>query len=349
MSTVKFFKNKQPILVTGGSGFIGRNFIQAFQEEFSNLIVNLDLLTYAGQKGVNNISRDHQYSFVEGCIGDAELISKLFHQYQFEAVINFAAETHVDKSIENPRLFLQSNIIGTFNMLEQSKLFWESLSESKKKNFRFVQISTDEVFGSLCINDPSFTEKSAYRPNSPYAASKSSGDHLARSYFKTFEFPTIVTNCSNNYGPFQFPEKLIPKMIINALNERELPIYGNGKQIRDWLHVRDHCKALVCILENGIPGSSYNIGADNEQTNLFIANKICSLLDDMAPRKIGKYSDLITHITDRLGHDVRYSVDATKLQKELGWSPEEDFLLELRNTIQWYVDNQEWSNHFNQV
>jgi len=331
------------ILVTGGSGFIGSNFIYNYLSNHKGSIVNLDALTYAGTGGnLDSLSEETRYKFIHGSINDLSLLKKIFSKYKFDAVIHFAAESHVDRSIDGPKIFMETNILGTFYLLEAVRKYWNSLNKRYQDNFKFIHVSTDEVFGSLDFNAKSFFEESNYRPNSPYSASKASSDHIVRSYFKTFGLPAIITNCSNNYGPYQFPEKLIPLILFNALNNKPLPIYGDGLHIRDWLYVEDHCKALVDILLKASPGSTYNIGGNNEQTNIDVVKSICGHLDTLKPRRVGKYSELISYVADRPGHDKRYSIDASKIQKELGWSPKETFGSGISKTIKWYLNNQSW-------
>jgi len=334
--------NKQALLVTGGLGFIGSNFIlQARENKWGN-IINLDKLTYASNpQNLVQLQDDRDYHFVRGDIGDRELLSSLLEQYQPDAIINFAAETHVDRSIQSPENFIQTNVVGTFQLLEVSKAYWEKLSTPKQEQFRFLHVSTDEVYGSLEPKDPAFREDTPYAPNSPYAASKASSDHLVRAYFHTYGFPTLITNCSNNYGPRQFPEKLIPLVILNALHGKPLPIYGDGQNIRDWLYVTDHCEALYRVLQHSRVGETYNIGGKNEQDNLTVVKKICTILDEMAP-KSNSYSSLITFVKDRLGHDRRYAIDCSKISRELGWQPKENFDSGLLKTVQWYLNNPSW-------
>lgn len=332
------------ILVTGGAGFIGSNFILDWFAQSDEAIINLDKLTYAGNlQNLAALVNDTRHIFVHGDICDAKQLSKLIAQYQPRAILNFAAESHVDRSILGPDAFIQTNIVGTFRLLEATLAFWETLDESSKNNFRFLHVSTDEVYGSLEADEAAFTETRRYQPSSPYSASKASSDQLVNAYHKTYGLPTLITNCSNNYGPFQFPEKLIPLMIANALGGKPLPIYGDGRQIRDWLYVADHCKALRRVLEAGKPGETYNIGGCNEKANIEIVQTICALLKELAgPSSDTDYLDLITYVKDRPGHDRRYAIDAGKIERELGWKPSETFETGIRKTLQWYLDNQNW-------
>ncbi len=329
------------ILVTGGAGFIGSHFIVDWFERCNEFIVNIDLLTYAGNPGnLNAVNGNPNYKFIEGDIRDSKLVSKVIANFEPRAIAHFAAETHVDQSITSPERFVSTNVVGTTVLLECARQYWIMLDGGAKREFRFLHISTDEVFGSLAPNESKSTELSPYAPNNPYAASKAASDHLVRAYFKTFNFPTLTSNCSNNYGPFQLEDKLVPLVILNAITRRPIPIFGDGQNIRDWIFVRDHCKALQKILHNGKPGASYNVGANNEITNLVLVNKICEILDDLYPRKDDqKYAHQIDHVMDRPGHDFRYAVDATKLRTELGWRPLENFELGLKKTIRWYLEN----------
>jgi dTDP-glucose 4,6-dehydratase len=333
----------QTFLVTGGFGFIGSNFIlKARKQNWAN-IINIDKLTYASNpQNLVTLENDSEYRFIHGDIADVSLLENLFTQYQPHAVINFAAETHVDRSILSPENFIQTNIIGTFQLLEASKNYWLKLSPAESQKFRFLHISTDEVYGSLEPDTPAFTEEHPYSPNSPYSASKASSDHLVRAYHHTYNLPTLTTNCSNNYGPFQFPEKLIPLMIINALSGKQLPIYGDGQNIRDWLFVEDHCQAIYQVLQQGKVGQTYNVGGNSELANITVVQQICQILDDLAPKSQFNYSSLITYIQDRPGHDRRYAVDCSKIRRELGWQPQENFTSGLTKTIQWYLDNTTW-------
>ncbi|OUL31374.1 dTDP-glucose 4,6-dehydratase [Nostoc sp. 106C] len=333
----------QTLLVTGGLGFIGSNFIlKARKEQWAN-IINLDKLTYASNpQTLAELQGDSGYDFVRGDIGDIELIHNLLEQHQPDAIINFAAESHVDRSILSPQDFIQTNVLGTFQLLEASRAYYEKLSPQKQEKFRFLHISTDEVYGSLSQTDPAFREDTPYAPNSPYAASKAGSDHLVRAYYHTYGLPTLTTNCSNNYGPRQFPEKLIPLIILNALNEKPLPIYGDGQNIRDWLYVEDHCEAIYLVLQQSSIGETYNIGGNNEQTNLAVVEKICALLDELAPKPNFHYSSLISFVKDRPGHDRRYAINSSKIKKDLGWEPKESFDSGLLKTIQWYLSNSTW-------
>lgn len=332
------------ILVTGGAGFIGSNFVLDWLAQSDEPVVNLDALTYAGNlENLASLKDDARHIFVHGNICDKALVAKLFSKYRPSKVVHFAAESHVDRSIFGPDLFFQTNVMGTLNLLECAKAFYEAeLTEDEKARFRFLHVSTDEVYGTLDFDDPAFTEKTPYRPNSPYSASKASSDHAVRSWFHTYGFPVLTTNCSNNYGPYQFPEKLIPLVISNALARKSLPIYGDGLNIRDWLYVKDHCSAIRLVLEKGQLGETYNVGGCNERNNITIVKTICAILDELVPYADGSYADLITFVKDRPGHDRRYAIDATKLRTELGWIPEENFETGIRKTVQWYLDNPEW-------
>jgi dTDP-glucose 4,6-dehydratase len=336
------------ILVTGGAGFIGSNFIrQRLLEKSSRLekLVNLDALTYAGNlDNLGDLTGDTRYVFVHGEIGDSILVSKLLAQHQIDAVINFAAESHVDRSIDSPEPFFSTNVIGTLRLLDCVKQYWLQLLEFKKSDFRFLHVSTDEVYGSLAVTDAPWDEECPYRPNSPYAASKAASDHLVRSFHHTYHLPTITTNCSNNYGPYHFPEKLIPLIILNALENKPLPVYGDGQQIRDWLYVEDHATAIWLALIKGRVGETYNVGGLNERPNLEIVNHICSILDRRSPRVDGKsYTTQITYVADRPGHDRRYAIDSTKIRRELGWSPKENFETGIEKTVDWYLSHRSWS------
>lgn len=335
------------ILVTGGAGFIGSNFVLDWIAQSKEAVINLDALTYAGNlENLAPLKGDSRHIFVHGDIGDAVLVGELLTKYQPHAIVNFAAESHVDRSIHGPGEFIQTNIVGTFNLLEAVRAYWSKLAEADKKNFRFLHVSTDEVYGSLAKTDPAFTETNRYEPNSPYSASKAASDHLVRAYHHTYGLPVLTTNCSNNYGPYHFPEKLIPLMIVNALAGKPLPVYGDGQQIRDWLYVKDHCSAIRRVLEAGRLGETYNVGGWNEKANIDIVNTVCSLLEELRPRKDGKsYREQITYVTDRPGHDRRYAIDARKIESELGWKPAETFETGIRKTVQWYLDNQEWANN----
>jgi len=332
------------ILVTGAAGFIGSNFVRSWFLDTDEKVISFDCLTYAGNLlNLTDLEKNENHTFINGDIADSKKLSKILAEYQPRAVINFAAETHVDRSIENPKTFLSTNVMGTYNLLEACLEYWKDQNLKTKEKFCFLHISTDEVYGSLGPDENSFKETSQFRPNSPYSASKASSDHLVRSFFKTFGLPTVTSNCSNNYGPFQFPEKLIPMTICNLLNEKDVPIYGDGKQIRDWLHVFDHCEALKIILKNPKYGEVYNIGASNEIQNLEVVRMICSVLDTRKPRSDSvKYEDLISFVEDRLGHDRRYSIDSSKIKLELGWEPSKSFRAGIEETVQWYLDNLEW-------
>ena len=332
------------ILVTGGCGFIGSNFVIEQIRNTENQILNLDKLTYAGNlENLKSVDEHPNYQFVEGDICDGELVSDTLSDFQPDAIVHFAAESHVDRSIDGPMAFVETNVIGTATLLNASKSYLEVRGQNSRKNkLRFLHVSTDEVFGSLG-DKGFFTEVSPYNPSSPYSASKASSDHLARAWHQTYGFPVIITNCSNNYGPFQFPEKLIPRMIANCINEKPLPVYGKGLNVRDWLFVEDHCDAIYSVLQKGALGETYNIGGNNEIKNIDIVNTICSTLDELKPRSNGSsYSELINYVTDRAGHDFRYAIDASKINKDLGWSPTETFDTGIRKTIQWYLDNESW-------
>ena len=332
------------ILITGGAGFIGSNFVLDWLAQSDETVINLDKLTYAGNlHNLASLADDLRHVFVHGDIGDGALVAALLAQHQPRAVLNFAAESHVDRSINGPGEFIQTNIVGTFNLLEAVRAYWGDLAPSLKANFRFLHVSTDEVYGSLNQTEPAFTEAHRYEPYSPYSASKAASDHLVRAYHYTYGLPVLTTNCSNNYGPFHFPEKLIPLMIVNALAGKALPVYGDGQQVRDWLYVKDHCSAIRRVLEAGRLGEVYNIGGWNEKPNLEIVHTVCTLLDELKPRADGKpYQAQIRYVTDRLGHDRRYAIDARKLEQELGWKPAETFESGIRTTVQWYLDNPEW-------
>ena len=332
------------IFVTGGAGFIGAHFVLDWLAENDEPVVNIDKLTYAGNlESLASLQEDNRHIFAQGDIGDAGLMSELLEKYQPRAVLNFAAESHVDRSIHGPEAFVQTNVVGTFHLLEAIRAYWNKLEGTRKADFRLLHVSTDEVYGSLAADDPAFTEEHRYEPNSPYSASKAASDHLVRSYHHTYGLPVLTTNCSNNYGPFHFPEKLIPLIIVNALAGKSLPVYGDGQQIRDWLYVKDHCSAIRRVLKAGTTGETYNVGGWNEKPNLDIVHLVCSLLDELCPRadKQG-YAEQISFITDRLGHDRRYAIDARKIERELGWKPAETFETGIRKTVQWYLDNQGW-------
>ena len=332
------------ILVTGGAGFIGANFVLDWIASKDEPVINVDKLTYAGNlQNLASLEGDARHIFVQADIGDSAVIGKLLAEHQVRAVVNFAAESHVDRSIHGPEDFIQTNVVGTFRLLEAVRAYWNGLEGETKANFRFLHVSTDEVYGTLSATDPAFTEDNNYEPNSPYSASKAASDHLVRAWHHTYGLPVLTTNCSNNYGPLHFPEKLIPLMIVNALAGKSLPIYGDGKQIRDWLYVRDHCSAIRRVLEAGKLGETYNVGGWNEKANIDIVKTVCALLDELRPRADGKsYAEQITYVTDRPGHDRRYAIDARKLERELGWKPAETFETGIRKTVQWYLDNPEW-------
>jgi dTDP-glucose 4,6-dehydratase len=332
------------ILVSGGAGFIGGNFVVDWLERHDETVVNLDKLTYAGNLDtLKGLKGDDRHVFVHGDIGDRELVSDLLAMHRPRAVINFAAESHVDRSIHGPGDFIQTNIVGTFNLLEAVRGFWDGLPDDEKQGFRFLHVSTDEVYGTLSKDDAPFNELNRYEPNSPYSASKAASDHLVRAWHHTYGLPVLTTNCSNNYGPYHFPEKLIPLVILNALSGKKLPIYGDGQQIRDWLYVRDHCSAIRRVLEAGKLGETYNVGGWNEKPNLDVVHTICAILDELRPKADGgRYGDQITFVKDRPGHDRRYAIDARKLERELGWKPAETFETGIRKTIAWYLENQDW-------
>ena len=332
------------ILVTGGAGFIGSNFVLGWAETPGSPVINLDLLTYAGNPcSLEALGRDAGHSLVHGDICNAELVGALLREHRPRAVVHFAAESHVDRSIVAPDAFVRTNVQGTFTLLEQAKAYWAGLDEADKKKFRFLHVSTDEVYGTLGPDDAAFSETTAYAPNSPYAASKAASDHLVRAYHHTFGLPVLTTNCSNNYGPFQFPEKLIPLMILNALEGKPLPVYGDGGNVRDWLFVGDHCAAIRTVLEHGRVGETYNIGGNSERKNLDVVTTVCDLVDEMSPSAaIGSRRKLITFVKDRPGHDRRYAIDATKIARELGWGPAERFESGLRRTVRWYLDHMDW-------
>jgi dTDP-glucose 4,6-dehydratase len=331
------------ILVTGGAGFIGSNFVLQQLQNESLSIINLDKLTYAGNlRNLESIEGSRRYEFVQGDIGDRELVRQLLRKHRPRAIVHFAAESHVDRSIRGPEEFIQTNINGTFALLEEARAHWAEFSGDERKQFRFLHVSTDEVYGSLGPKDPPFSETTAYAPNSPYAASKAASDHLVRAYHHTYGLPTLTTNCSNNYGRFQFPEKLIPLMILNARDGKPLPVYGDGKNVRDWLYVEDHCEAIATVLRLGKPAETYNIGGWNEKPNIEIVQSICDLVDEMSPRPGSSRRELITYVKDRPGHDRRYAMDASKIERELGWKPKETFESGLRKTVRWYVENEAW-------
>ena len=332
------------ILITGGAGFIGANFVLDWLAQSSEPVVNLDKLTYAGNlETLASLDGDARHVFVQGDIGDSALVERLLIEHQPRAVLNFAAESHVDRSIHSPEDFIQTNIVGTFRLLEAVRAYWGGLPLIEKTAFRFLHVSTDEVYGSLGATDPAFTENHRYEPNSPYSASKAASDHLVRAYHHTYGLPVLTTNCSNNYGPYHFPEKLIPLMIVNALAGKPLPVYGDGMQVRDWLYVKDHCSAIRRVLEAGQLGEVYNVGGWNEKPNIEIVNTVCALLDASRPKADGtSYSAQIATVKDRPGHDRRYAIDASKIERELGWKPAETFESGIRKTVQWYLANPEW-------
>ena len=335
------------LLVTGGAGFIGANFVLDWLAQSDEPLVNLDNLTYAGNlENLVTLEGDKRHVFVKGDIADTALVSHLLATHQPRAVVNFAAESHVDRSIHGPEDFIQTNIVGTFRLLEAVKAHWGSLSGDHKADFRLLHVSTDEVYGSLAAGDAAFTETHRYEPNSPYSASKAASDHLVRAYHHTYGLPVLTTNCSNNYGPYHFPEKLIPLMIVNALAGKSLPVYGDGQQIRDWLYVKDHCSAIRRVLEAGQIGEVYNVGGWNEKPNIEIVNRVCALLDEIRPKSnAASYKTQITYVTDRPGHDRRYAIDASKIQRELGWKPAETFETGIRKTVEWYLANPDWVAH----
>lgn len=331
------------ILVTGAAGFIGANFVLDWLAVNDEPVISLDKLTYAGNReNLSPLQNDARHTFIQGDIADSALLEQLLSQYRPGAVINFAAESHVDRSIHGPEDFIQTNIVGTFRLLEAAKAYWNSLQGEAKAAFRFLHVSTDEVYGTLSKTDPAFTETHPYQPNSPYSASKAASDHLVRAYHHTYGLPVLTTNCSNNYGPYQFPEKLIPLVINNALQGKPLPVYGDGQQVRDWLYVADHCSAIRRVLAAGTPGEVYNIGGWNEMPNIQIVQTICSLLNELRPNPDGSYNRLITYVQDRPGHDRRYAIDARKIERELGWKPAETFETGIHKTVQWYLDNPKW-------
>lgn len=330
------------IVVTGGAGFIGSNFVLDWLARHGEPVVNIDKLTYAGNlDNLKGIDPGAAHVFVHGDIGDRDLVDSVLRTHRPRALLNFAAESHVDRSISGPRAFIDTNVVGTFNLLEACRAYFQTLDDAGRAGFRFLQVSTDEVFGSLGPDDAPFCETTPYAPNSPYSASKASADHFVRSYFHTYGLPTLTTNCSNNYGPFQYPEKLIPVMIERALRGQPIPIYGDGQNVRDWLYVKDHCDALQVVLDRGRAGETYAIGGNNEIRNLDVANTVCRLLDELVPRPT-PYADLVAFVSDRPGHDRRYAIDASKLQAELGWRPAESFSSGIAKTVQWYLDNGDW-------
>ncbi len=332
------------ILVTGGAGFIGANFVLDWLQDQKTAIINFDKLTYAGNlKTLASLAGDPRHTFVQGDIGDTDLITRLLDEHKPRAIVNFAAESHVDRSIHGPEDFIQTNIVSTFRLLDAVRGYWNSQSDVFKTQFRFLHVSTDEVYGTLAPEAPAFTESNPYEPNSPYAASKAASDHLVRAYHHTYGLPVVTTNCSNNYGPYQFPEKLIPLMIVNALAGKDLPIYGDGLQVRDWLYVTDHCRAIMRVLDAGKLGETYNIGGWNEKPNIEIVKTLCALLDALRPKPDGtSYTEQITYVTDRPGHDRRYAIDARKIERDLGWRPSETFETGLKKTVSWYLENGSW-------
>jgi len=332
------------ILVTGGAGFIGSNFVLQWCAEDAEPLVNVDKLTYAGNlANLAQLKGNARHVFARADIGDRKTVGNLLRQHKPRAIVNFAAESHVDRSILGPADFVQTNVVGTFNLLDEAREYWTGLPKAERDAFRFLHVSTDEVYGALGPNDPAFAETNAYAPNSPYAASKAASDHLVRAYHHTYGLPTLTTNCSNNYGPYQFPEKLIPLMIVNAVNGKPLPVYGDGKQVRDWLYVEDHCRAVREVLKRGRVGETYNIGGNAEKNNLDVVNEICRILDDLRPNApVTGHRSLVTFVKDRPGHDRRYAIDARKIQSELGWQPRERFESGLRKTVQWYLENLKW-------
>ena len=335
------------ILVTGGAGFIGANFVLDWFAASDEGVVNLDKLTYAGNlESLASLDGDARHRFVHGDIGDSALVARLLAEHRPRAVVNFAAESHVDRSIHGPEAFVDTNVLGTCRLLESVREHWGALDGADKEGFRFVHVSTDEVYGSLAAADAAFTEEHPFEPNSPYAASKAASDHLVRAWHHTYGLPVLTTNCANNYGPFHFPEKLIPLMIVNALAGKSLPVYGDGRQIRDWLYVKDHCAAIRRVLEAGRPGQTYNVGGWNEQPNIDIVHAVCGLLDELRPRADSQpYRTQISHVTDRPGHDRRYAIDARKIERELGWKPAETFATGIRKTVKWYLAHADWVHH----
>ena len=335
------------ILVTGAAGFIGSNFVLDWLSQSKEDVVSLDLLTYAGNlENLSSLNNNTHHHFVQGNIDDRDLVLNLLKKYRIRAVLNFAAESHVDRSIHQSKDFIETNIVGTYNLLESARSYWNDLDQNLKQDFRFLHISTDEVYGSLNSSDHPSTEKDTYKPNSPYSASKAASDHLVRAWFQTYKLPVLTVNSTNNYGPYQFPEKLIPLCILNALNGKPLPIYGDGQQIRDWLYVKDHCTAIREILKHGQIGETYNVGGWNEKTNLEVVETLCAILDELKPKSDGKsYAEQITFVKDRPGHDKRYAIDASKLRSEINWQPQESFETGLRKTVLWYLENETWMNH----
>jgi len=335
------------ILVTGGAGFIGANFVLDWITAEGTPVVNLDMLTYAGNLGnLASLKDDARHHFVKGDINDRALVAQLLSTHQPQAIIHFAAESHVDRSISGPGEFVQTNVVGTFSLLEEARAYWTQLAAPAQAQFRFLHVSTDEVYGSLAPDDPAFSETTPYAPNSPYAASKAASDHLVRAYHHTYGLPTVTTNCSNNYGPLQFPEKLIPLMIFNALHGKPLPVYGDGLNVRDWLYVGDHCAGIRTALKRGRPGETYNIGGNSEKTNLDVVNTLCAVMDELRPAS-APHAKLIQFVKDRPGHDRRYAIDAEKIRQELGWAPAENFAAGLRKTVRWYLDHPQWTDNIN--
>jgi dTDP-glucose 4,6-dehydratase len=332
------------ILVTGGAGFIGSNFLLRWMEREGTPVINLDKLTYAGNlRNLESIASDSRYEFVHGDINDRELVRRLLKERQPRAIVHFAAESHVDRSIRGPDEFIRTNVLGTFSLLEETRAYWSDLPESDRAAFRFLHVSTDEVYGSLGPRGAAFNETTAYAPNSPYSASKAASDHLVRAYHHTYQLPVLTTNCSNNYGPFQFPEKLIPLMILNARGGKPLPVYGDGKNVRDWLYVGDHCEAIRTVLERGSVGETYNIGGWSEKPNIEIVETVCAILDELCPNDtVRPHRQLITFVKDRPGHDRRYAIDARKIERELGWRPQETFETGIRKTVRWYLEHEDW-------
>jgi dTDP-glucose 4,6-dehydratase len=332
------------ILVTGGAGFIGGNFVLDWLEDSAESVITFDKLTYAGNIAtLSSVTSDPRHVFVQGDIADQQLVARLLAENRPRAIIHFAAESHVDRSIDSPAPFIQTNIVGTFHLLEATRAYWNSMDDDARENFRFLHVSTDEVYGTLSDDAPAFRESDRYAPNSPYAASKAASDHMVRAYHHTYGLPVVTTNCSNNYGPYHFPEKLIPLVIQNALAGRPLPLYGDGQQIRDWLYVKDHCAALRRVLAAGAPGQTYNIGAGCEMSNLNVVGTICAILDELDPRADGmSYATQMTFVADRPGHDRRYAIDAAKIASELGWQPRETFDSGMRKTVRWYLERQDW-------
>ena len=331
------------ILVTGGAGFIGSNFVLDWLAQSDEPVLNLDKLTYAGNlNNLSSLNGDHRHIFVHGDICDNTRVAALLAEHKPRAIVHFAAESHVDRSIHGPAAFIETNVNGTFSLLEAARAYWSALPDAEKSVFRFLHVSTDEVYGTLGPNDPPFTETTAYAPNSPYSASKAASDHLVRSYHHTYGFPSLTTNCSNNYGPYHFPEKLIPLIIANARSGKSLPIYGDGQQVRDWLYVGDHCAAIRRVLEAGRVGEVYNVGGWNEMANIDVVHLLCDMLDALEPKSSGSYREQITYVTDRPGHDRRYAIDARKIERELGWKPAESFETGIKKTVAWYLKNQGW-------